>query len=125
MPEDNEPVLAILIPEDGGLPIVHVGIDRIDGGLAAVEEHLGGESDELPWPAHRSDVVALIREDGMRSDLPRNNRATRLLERSLAVGYWIGGDCLVCGQLDDGGLGPLPADVTAELLTMATQDVNA
>lgn len=105
-PAAREPVAAIYIPDDGrdAISLVYVNLD--DGGLAALDVYLdGGEPEEVnlvpSW-------VAFVREDGMRTGLPQNVRATRLLAKGLGVGHWVGGPALLCGQLDDGGLGPLP-----------------
>lgn len=121
---DADPVFAILIHEDGIYPVDRVTIEMFDGGYASLTEHLEGEPDELGWPSHRTDVVAFVREDAARTDQPRNNRATRLLQALLPVGGWVSGPALVCGQNDDGGLGELPADITVQLIASATQEVS-
>lgn len=121
---DTDPVLAILIPEHSHDPIVVVGIDRLDGGLAAIEEHLDGEAEEQDYPGRR-DVVAFVREDAARLDRPLNLRATRILRLALMPGRPVQGPCLILGQDDDlGRIVELPDDVTAEAL-MAAGSVRA
>lgn len=119
---DQDPVLGILIPADTRDPIVHVGIDMVDGGYVAVWEHLEGEPDDLDYPG-RADLTAYIREDGMRNDLPRNNRATALLAPVLPPGGWVGGPCLITGQGGDSGIVVLPDDINAARIKADT--VNA
>lgn len=123
---DTDPVLALLIPDHSHDPIVVVGIDRADGGLWAIEEHLDGEAEEQDYPARR-DVVAFVREDAARNDLPLNLRATRILRLALPPGRPVQGPCLIVGQEETDGLGrivELPDDVTAERL-MAAGSVRA
>lgn len=118
---DHDPVLGILIPDDTRDPIVHVGIDRLDGGYVAVHGHLDGEPADLDYP-YRTDLTAYIREDGQRNGLPRNNRATALLARSLPPGGWVGGPCLITGRGDDGGIIALPDDHGLRTIRDATID---
>lgn len=125
-PRDQDPVLGVLIPDHSHDPIVVVGLDRLDGGWHAVCEHLEGEPEEYAYPGRR-DVVAFVREDAARSDLPLNLRATRILRDALPAGRLVQGPCLIVGQEASDGLGrivELPEDVTAEAL-MAAGSVRA
>jgi hypothetical protein len=116
---DTDPVLALLVPDHSHDPIVVVGIDRLDGGLSAVEAHLEGEAEEHDYPGRR-DVIAFVREDANRSDLPLNLRASRIL--SGAHRRSIQGPCLIVGQEETDGIGrivELPDDVTPQALIKA------
>jgi hypothetical protein len=122
---NTDPVLGILIPDHSHDPMIVVGIDRIDGGLTAITEHLEGEPEELDYPGRR-DVIAFVREDGNRSNLPWNLRATRILRTTMHPGQHVQGPCVIAGQTPDGGIGELPIDVTVHaLMAVHRVDLNA
>jgi hypothetical protein len=115
-----QPCRVIVIPDHGGIEVYEVQLPRGDGGFGGLWQLMEGEPEEVAFPGRR-DVIAFRREDGMRSDLPRNNRATRLLQTTLQVGEWIAGDLVLCGQdpateqiID------LPAEMTADTITVVT-----
>jgi hypothetical protein len=120
-PQSLDTVRAIVIPEDSRDPILEVSISMVDGGLASLWDALEGEPEEIPV-YQRRDVVAFVNEAGRRNELPRNLRATRLLDRSLPPGQYIAGLAVLCGQRRDLGLADLPAAVTVEQIIAATKE---
>lgn len=120
-PESLNAVRAILIPEDSRDPIIEVHLSMLDGGLASLMRALDGEPEEVPV-YQRRDVVAFVNEAGMRSELPRNLRATRLLSRSLPPGHYVAGAAVLCGQRADLGIADLPSGVTLIAITHLAEE---
>lgn len=124
MPESLGSVRAILIPDDGRDPIVEVKLAMTDGGFDALTRAVEGEPEDIDLRGRDNDTVAFRNEAGMRSGLPRNNRATRLLSLSLLQGEWVGGPLVLVGQNPDLGLADLPADITVAQVEDATKEEN-
>lgn len=110
--------LAIVIPADSRDMLAGYSLDMSDGGNRSLWNILEGEPEELPL---RDDLVAFVNEAAARNLEPRNNRATWLLRSALPPGGYVAGLCVIAGQLPDGGLTTLPADVTITGLSVALE----
>jgi hypothetical protein len=116
VPQSLNAVRCIVIPEDSRDAICEAYLSMSDGGLASLTLVVEGEPEEIPI-YQRRDVVAFVNEAGMRSELPRNLRATRVLGRSLPPGHYVAGVLVLCGQRADMGIAELPSGVTIEAIT--------
>jgi hypothetical protein len=94
-----------------------VDFDNAREGLEDLQKLVGGYVESVPYP-ERTDVVCFLNEDGKSMSLPRNERATRLLNPVLRPGDWIAGNLVVCGfDPSTGENRDLPADVLEGIMT--------
>lgn len=112
MASEHPAIRAIVIPHDGRDAIYETLIPVPDGGLAALEESVEGESESVTRRGLPG-VVAFFNEDADRTNRPLNVRATILMQEGLPVGGRLCGTVVLTGGGEEGGIFDLPSEVTA------------